>query len=103
MLSRRKELRPAADASGDLEQALRQADGTAVKEGSGNAAAGVAVDRDVVVSDGGQVETIENEISIDEFARRHNTTTEALRKVNPDLKPDTLVLKKGETLFVPGK
>jgi len=94
---------PAADSSDDLNQVLRQAEGTAVKNGSGNAAAGIDADKDVVVSDGGQVETIETEISIDEFARLHNTTAEALRKVNPGLMPDTLVLKKGETLFVPGK
>ena len=44
----------------------------------------------------------ENEISLEKFARRHQTTVNVLRKINPDLRPDTLVLKKNDIMFVPG-
>ena len=57
----------------------------------------------VVNMDTHYVQIDEDEISVEEFARRHHTTVETLRKINPDMKPDATVFKKNEVVFVPGK
>ena len=58
---------------------------------------------EVVVNGESHVVVVEdNEVSVEEFARRNNTTVDTLRKLNPDLKPDTTSFKKNEVVFVPG-
>ena len=43
----------------------------------------------------------EKEITIEEFARRHHTTVDILRKLNPDISLETTSFKRNEIIFVP--
>jgi len=41
------------------------------------------------------------EITIEELARRHHTTVDVLRKLNPDIRPTITSFKRGTVIFVP--
>lgn len=62
----------------------------------------VEVKTEVVSGNSMPFEVDRDGVTLDEFARQHNTTAEALKQLNADLPRDG-VLKKGAVIFVPAE